>query len=58
MSWLILLQIALSLLSSIGTAADKQGLAELADIINAAIAKLNEVHSTPVTKEQLESLRG
>ena len=58
MAWLALFQIALSLLSTIGTAAQKEGLTELADIINAAISKLKEVHGSEVTKAQLESLRG
>lgn len=58
MAWLTLFQIALSLLSTIGAAAHKEGLTELADIVNAAIAKLQEVHGSPVTKQQLESLRG
>ena len=56
--WLTFFQLALTLLGAVGTAANKEGLTELADIVNAALAKLSEVHSTPVTKSQLESLRG
>lgn len=58
MAWLILLQIALSALRAVADAAHKDGLSELAVVVEAAIAKLQEVHSTPVTKAQLESLRG
>lgn len=58
MSWLILLQIALTALQAVATAANKEGLTELAAIVQAAIQKLQEVHGSEVTKAQLESLRG
>lgn len=58
MPWLVLLQIAISALQAVGNAAQKEGLADLAGVINAALTKLQEVQDTPVTKSQLESLRG
>jgi len=58
MAWLVLLQIALSALQAVADAAHKDGLAELAVVVEAAIAKLQEVHGSEVTKAQLESLRG
>jgi len=63
MNVLSLIQIALAILSAtlpqIKAADGKSdvGLASIAESVENAIAELKKVHSTPVTHEQLESLK-
>ena len=58
MNWLYFIHLALALLQSVSSAAHKAGLGELAAEIDAAIAAVEKVHSEPVTRAQLESMRG
>lgn len=57
MSWLVLLQLAISLtqgiLSGLTTAEAPQ---EVLDALQAALTKLNEVHGTLVTKAQVDGI--
>jgi hypothetical protein len=52
------IELAISLLQGILSSAQVQGLApEIIADVEAALAKLTAVHNTPVTFQQLESLR-
>lgn len=54
-----LLGVSLTLLEMVLEKAKASGAAvEVVQALEAGIAKLREVHGTPVTKAQLESLRG
>lgn len=52
-----IIQLIIALLGGVGTALGKAGLTEAAAGIQAAIAKLEEVHGTLVTEEQVQSLK-
>ena len=56
MSALAIVQLVITLLSGVASAANKSGLAEIAAAASAAIAELNKVHGSDVTKGQLDSL--
>lgn len=58
MNALALIQVVITLLSGVLSAATKSGLAkEIVSGVQAAITALEQVHSTPVTKQQLDDLR-
>jgi len=58
MEWQMLLNVALSLSKIVLAQATKSKLpAEIIESLQVAVAKLEEVHGTPVTKDQVESLR-
>jgi hypothetical protein len=52
-----IIQLILSLLGGVSSALGKAGLTEAAAGIQAAIAKLEEVHGSLVTEAQVESLK-
>lgn len=57
LSILTVLRVALPLLAATASALNKAGLAAEATAVNDAIAKLQSVHDSEVTRPQLESLR-
>lgn len=58
MDYLALIAEALTILQGVLTAANQKGASEVATEIQAAVTKLEGVIGTPVTKAQLESMRG
>ena len=57
MNFLTVLDLVIFLLGGLLGAANQAGSVAAVEAIRAAIAKLQEVKDTPVTKEQVESLR-
>lgn len=57
MNALAIIQLVLVLLRGVLTAANQQGATKIAEVAQAAIDKLMEVHGSEVTKGQLDALR-
>lgn len=51
------IEVALGLLSGVASTLHKQGLSDIAVSVENAIAELQKVHGSDVTKAQLEGLR-
>lgn len=58
MDTVALFEIGLKIFEMVAEAANKKGLTDLASATGAALIELRKVKGTPVTKAQLESLRG